>query len=913
VAIPAADVVLRDGSTVRVRTVRRDDTSAVLAFLQGMSPESRRLRFFSAAADLSGAARWAASAEERDGVGLVATTGDPPTIVAHAAYEPIAPDRAEVAFEVADSLRGRGLGTILMAHLAGSARRHGITRFVADVLPENRRMLEVFREAGFPAEVTPTREGLGVELTTELSLAALERYEERERTAASAAVKHFLEPASIAVVGASRREGSVGAAVLRSILRSGFDGPVFPVNPHAAAIAGLTAYPSVADLPDAPELAVVAVPAPQVPGVARACAVRGVRALLVLSAGFAEAGAEGARLQEELLAVCRAAGMRLVGPNCLGVMSSGHPLDATFVPHRAPPGGVALLSQSGGVGLALIEQAAVLGLGLSSFVSIGNRPDISVNDVLEYWEEDDSTQVVLLYLESFGNPRNFVRIARRLARRKPIVALRAGRSGAGARAAASHTGAVVAASDTGLEALLAQAGVVQATGLGELFDIGALFASSAPPAGNRVGIVTNAGGPAILCADACEAGGLVLPELSEDLRSRLEERLAVHASARNPVDMLAAAGPDDFERVLRALAASGEVDSVIALFTPALSATAAEVCHAIDVVAPELDLPVLRVVFGSDGVAQSETGAARFAYPEAAARALAAAARVADWRQAPADEPPVFDDVRVGDATEVLAAAVVEGDRWLTDTETTRLLEAWGVPLVETLHAATPAEAGRAAASLGGLAALKAVGEGIVHKTDLGAVQTGLAGEQAVRRAASAMSRRLRRRGLPPSGFLVQRQVTGGVEMLAGITADALLGPLIACAPGGTAVELIGDVSVRLAPIGAHDAAEMVRSLSTFPLLDGYRGAPKLDVAAFEAIVARLAALASAHPEIVELDCNPVVVLAQGAVVVDARVRVAPPEPHPAWPALGAEPPAVSSFHGSAQRDRTEAASSSAS
>jgi acetate---CoA ligase (ADP-forming) len=902
-----AQVVLRDGSTVRIRPVEEDDREALLAFLEGMSLESRRLRFFSAAPDLSAAARWAASAASRHGLGLVTTTGDPETIVGHAAYERIDAERAEVAFEVADSLRGRGLGTILMAHLAEGARADGISRFVADVLPENRRMLDVFREAGFPVQITRTREGLGVELTTELSLEALSRYEERERTAATAAVRHFLEPASVAVVGASRRPGTVGAAVLDSILRSGFDGPVFPVNPHAETVHGLPAYGAVTELPEAPELAVIAVAAAAVPGVARDCAVRGVRALLVLSAGFAEAGAEGAALQDELLDVCRAAGMRLVGPNCLGAMGTSRPLDATFVPHAPPSGRVALLSQSGGVGLALIEQAAQFGFGLSSFVSIGNRPDISANDVLEYWEGDASTDVVLLYLESFGNPRNFVRIARRLTRSKPVVALRAGRTGAGSRAAASHTGAVVAASDAGVEALLQQAGVIRADTLGELFDLGALLASQAPPAGRRVGIVTNAGGPAILCADACEANGLELPELSDRLRRRLAAGLPAHASTRNPVDMLAAAGPAEFEAALRVLAGSGEVDALVAIFTPALAAGAGEVRAAIDAAAGATELPILSVVFGERSGEKRSDGATSFTYPESAVRALAGAARLAEWRAAPDVTPEPPADARPGDASALLAAATAGGERWLRPREVTRLLEAWGLPLVETVRASGPAAAGRAAAALGGTVVLKAAGEGIVHKTELRAVETGLEGAEQVRRAAQGMSRRLRRRGLAPDGFLVQRQVQGGVEMLAGVTMDPLLGPLVACAAGGTAVELLGDVAVRLAPVSSDEAAAMVRSLSTYPLLDGYRGAPAVDVGALEDVIFRLGALAAAHPEVIELDCNPIIVRSRGAVVVDARVRVTPPAPRTPWPALGAVPPVVSSSHGAGPRNHAEA------
>ena len=903
---PEAQVVLRDGSTVCVRPVRPTDREDLQAFLEGMSLETRRLRFFTGAPDLRAAARWAASAASRHGVGLVATTGDPATIVAHAAYERVDDGRAEVAFEVADSLRGHGLGTILMAHLAGAAREDGVSRFVADVLPENRRMLDVFREAGFPADVTRTTEGLGIELSTKLSLETLARYEERERTAAAAAVRHFLEPASVAVVGASRRSGSVGAAVLESILRSGFDGPVYPVNRRARTVNGLRTYSSVAQLPEAPELVVAAVAAAQVPSVAHDCALRGVRALLVLSAGFAESSPEGARLQDELLAICRAAGIRLIGPNCLGVSGTRRPLDATFVPHAAPPGHVGLLSQSGGVGLALIERAAELGVGLSSFVSIGNRVDVSANDVLEYWEEDDSTEVVLLYLESFGNPRNFVRIARRLARRKPIVALRAGRTGAGGRAAASHTGAVVAASEAGVDALLQQAGVVKADSLGELFDLGGLFASQPLPSGRRVGIVTNAGGPAILCADACEEDGLVLPELSAGLRRRLAGHLPAAASTRNPVDMLAAAGPEEFDAALRTLAASGEVDSLVAICTPVLGVRAREVRTAVDEACRDSAIPVVSVVFGEADRGQRQEGATQFAYPESAARALAGAARLAEWRAAPDHEPEAPGDARPWDAAGVLTAASPDGEHWLDQREVTRVLEAWGLPLVESVRAPGPTAAGRAAGELGGTVVLKALGAGIVHKTELGAVRTGLTGERQVRGAAQAMSRRLRRRGVAPEGFLVQRQVGGGVEMLAGITVDPLLGPLVACAAGGTAVELLGDVAVRLAPVTRAEAAEMVRGLRTFPLLDGYRGARPVDVGALEDVIVRLGGLAAAHPEVVELDCNPVLVGERGAAIVDARVRIAPPPARIPWPAVGAEPP-LSSSHGPDRRDHAEA------
>jgi acetate---CoA ligase (ADP-forming) len=886
-----AHVVLRDGSTVHVRQAVQEDEDELHRFLTALSPEAQALRFFTQAADLESAARWAATATDRHAFGLVATAGTPSRIIAHAGFEPTGGEAAEVAFEVADAMRGKGLATILMAQLAAAAWSRGIRTFVADVLAENRRMLEVFRESGFPTQMVRDGSELRVTLTTELTEETLVRYEERERTAAAAAVRHFLEPDSIAVIGASRTPGSVGAEVLSNILRSGFDGPVFAVNPEARRVQGLAAHRSVTDLPEAPELAVLAVPAEAVSGVARECALGGVRALLVLAAGFAETGPEGRLREEELLAICRAAGMRLLGPNCLGVMSAG--VNATFAPHRPPVGGVGLLSQSGGVGLALMEQATTLGLGLSSFVSIGNRPDLSANNVLEYWEEDPSTEVALLYLESFGNPRNFARIARRLAARKPVIAVHAGRSAAGARAAASHTGAAIGASDAGIEALLAHAGVVRAETLGELFDTGALAAAQSLPRGRRVAIVTNSGGPAILCADACHTAGLELPELSAALRSELAGRLPEHSATGNPVDMLAAAGPSDFEAAIAALDASGEVDAVIAIFVPALAATSDEVDAAVTRAASATALPVLQVQFGAPPRARGPSRGPVFSYPESAAGALARLARHAQWREEDRGSPPQLEDVRRGEAAGLIAGAAAGRGRWLRPDEVAVVLDCWGLPLVEERRVRGAIAAGRAAAELDGPVVLKAFGDGIVHKTELGAIELGLEGGREVARAARRISRRLGKAGLRASGFVVQRQIDAGVEMLAGISADPLLGPLVACGAGGTAADVLGDVAVRLAPLTDLEARRMIRSLSTFALLDGYRGAPRADVAALEEVLLRLAALADAHPEVAELDLNPLVVGETGAIVLDARVRVEPAPPRTPWPALGAEPPSV--------------------
>ena len=888
-----SDAVLRDGSTVHVRDAGPADRDELARFLKGLSLEARRLRFFTGAPDMDLAVSWAADASERGAASVIATIGEPARIVAHAGFEPVGDKVAEIAFEVADGLRGRGLATILMAQLAARARGRGVETFVADVLAENRRMLEVFRESGFPTELRRGPDELRIELTTALTSTALRRYEERERVSAAAAVRHFLEPASIAVVGASRREESVGGRTLRNLLSAGFNGPVYAVNRRADAVQGVAAFKSIVDLPETPELVVVATPADQVVRVAHDCAETGVRVLLVLSAGFAESGPEGARRQDALVAACRAGGMRLVGPNCLGVIGGAGRVNATFAPHVPPAGRIGLLSQSGGVGLALMEQASTLGLGLSSFVSIGNRPDVSANDLLEYWQEDDTTDVVLLYLESFGNPRNFARIARRVSERKPVIAVHAGRSSAGARAAASHTGAAVTGAGAGVDALLEHAGVVRAETLGELFDTAALAAAQPLPRGRRVAIVTNAGGPAILCADACHADGLSLPELSRKLRRKLAKQLPPHAAAANPVDMLAGAGPAEFEQAIAALAASGEVDAVIAIFVPALAAVVDEVDAAVARAAEDARTPTLFVTFAPPEVQRDASRPPRFTYPESAARALARLARHAEWRGQPRGAFPALGDVRRTEAAELLAAAAAEGGRWLNDVQVSALLDCWGVPLVEQRAVRGPVAAGRAAAELGGPVVLKASGGGILHKTELGAVELGLVGEEDVLRAARRMARRLRARGVRPERFVVQRQVPGGVEMLAGITSDPLLGPLVACGAGGTAVEVLGDVAVRLAPLTDLDARRMIRSLSTFPLLDGYRGAPRADLSALEELLLRLGALAEAHTEVAELDCNPVVVRERGATVLDARVRVEPPRPGPVWPALGAEPPSV--------------------
>jgi acetate---CoA ligase (ADP-forming) len=888
-----ADVVLRDGSTVHVRPARLTDAPAVEEMLKGLSDRSRWLRFFSGFPNLEQAVQWATEVDYDHRYGLVATTGADARLVGHAGFErqPDHPERAEVALEIADAMQGKGLGTLLLGQLAEAANQLGVQVLGAEVLPENHQMIKVFRDCGFPVKTQTIPGVILIEFPTSLSPEALERFERREQVAATAAMDAFLAPRSVAVIGASRRRGSVAGELFHNLLAAGFNGPVYPVNPKAAVVQSVLAYKSVLDVPGPVDLAVLALPAPYVVQVAGECAAKGVRAIVVISAGFAETGPEGAQRQRELLAVCRAAGLRLIGPNCLGIVNTDAEvrLDATFGPIVPLPGRVGFLSQSGALGLAIIDYANALGLGLSSFVSVGNKADISSNDLLSFWEQDERTDLVLLYLESFGNPRKFARIARRVARTKPVLAVKSGRSAAGARATSSHTGALLAASDVTVDALFDQAGVIRTDSLAELFDVASLLANQPIPAGRRVGVVTNAGGPGIMCADACEAGGLEVVQLSPRLQARLAEGLPAEAAVANPVDMLASAPPEHYRRTVELVAASGEVDAVIAIFIPPLRTDPAAVARAVrDAAAAAGAVPVLSVEMSAHELPAEADGGGprlpRYRFPEDAARALVRAVEYATWRQRPEGQVPELPEARHDEAAALLAAALTDGPgpRWLAPDEVARLLSCYGVPVAEWRLAGSPEEAAAAAAELGGPVALKAVAPGLVHKTEAHAVRLHLTGADQVRTAAGEMAAAVAAEGYTVDGFLVQRMVGEGVELLVGVVHDASFGPVIACGAGGTAVELLKDVAVRITPLTDLDAAEMVRSLQTFPLLEGYRGAPRADVAALEDLLLRVSALVEAHPEVAELDLNPVRALADGVMVVDARVRVeavSPPLP----------------------------------
>ena len=883
------DVVLRDGSTVRIRVMSAGDEAGLCELLNSLSEESRWLRFYCLQNRAGLAAEAHREANLDQAFGLVACSGEEERVVGHAFYVAIDEQRAEVAFTIANDFQGRGLGTILLGQLAEVAAANGVEVFEAEVVAANHAMLHVFRASGFPIEVSANAGQLHVVFPTSFTDEARQQFERRDSIASVNALKLFFEPRAVAVIGASRQRGTIGGEIFHNLLNYGFKGPVYPVNPSAGVIENVPAHSSVEAIEGPVDLAVIVVPAAKVVEVAAACARKEVKALVVISAGFSETGKEGKARQAELLSVCRGAGMRLIGPNCMGIANTNPAvlLDATFAPGTPPRGRVGFSSQSGALGLAIMEFAGSLGLGISTFVSVGNKADISGNDLLRYWEADDNTDVILLYLESFGNPKKFSEIARRVGRRKPIAVVKSGRSAAGARATSSHTGALIAASDVTVDALFRQAGVVRTDTLAELFDVASLLANQPLPKGHRVGIITNAGGPAILCADACEARGLEVPVLSESSQARLRAFLPAGASVGNPVDMIASAPAEHYRRAIEIVGTDDNIDSLIVIFTPPLVTRAEEVAKAIMEAVPHTDnsKPLLSVFLSAQPPpAELRTPGLcipSYSFPETAAIALARATRYQQWRERRETYPARFEDIRADEAAAIVAAALVRGEGWLTPDEVAALCSCYGLPLIEQRIVVNAEEAGEAAELFGGEVAVKAIAPDLVHKTEAGAVRLHLHGADAVRGAAREMNEVLSSRGHAVSGFIVQRMAQRGVEMLVGVVHDPQFGPVVACGAGGVQVELLRDVSVRITPLSKEDASDMVRELKTYRLLTGFRGSAATDVAALEKGLLRVSAMVEDIPQIAELDCNPFVVHETGATILDARIRVTPVAPRP--------------------------------
>jgi acetyl coenzyme A synthetase (ADP forming)-like protein len=876
----SADVVLRDGSTVHLRPVRPDDGPNLVEFFGRLSPESRHSRFLDLPSPEAAGSAELARVTRGEEFALAAELSGRIVAIASYARKTASGGVAEAAFTVIDALQRRGIGMRMLECLADVAREEGVTGFEAYVLADNVGMLDVFLHSGFEVSQRLDRGLLRVSFSLDATRVFEERAAQRAREAATASMKAFFEPRRVAVVGASRRPGSIGHSVFANLLRTGFRGDVVPINLAGGEIDSVRAYPSIGEAPGEFDLAVVVVPAAQVLGVVDDCIQAGVRAIVVISAGFGESDAEGRGREAELVAKVRSAGIRLIGPNCMGILNTDPAvrLNATFSPVFPPEGRVGLSTQSGALGLAILDCARQLNIGISTFVSAGNKADVSGNDLLQYWEDDPRTDVILLYLESFGNPRNFARIARRVSRRKPIVAVKSGRSGAGARAASSHTGAL-AASDRVVDALFRQVGVIRTRTLEELFDVAALLAHQPLPQGRRVAILTNAGGPAILAADACESEGLELPVLSDATVVGLREFLPAAASVANPVDMIASASPEDYRRAAALLLADERVDSLLVIYIPPLVTEPESIAMAILAAAGTSNRkPVLATFLGAAGVPEVLRPIPSYKFPESAARALARVTSHAEWLRRPDGQSPEFRDFVVDEARTVVQEVLARGGGWLHPGEAERLLAAAGIPSARSEFAATADEARAAARRIGFPVAVKASGPKILHKSDVGGVALGLADQSAVVDACREMAGRL---GNDLAGFLVQEMAGPGVELMVGAVDDPAFGPTIAFGSGGTLVELLGDISLRLHPLTQADVAEMMEEVKGTALLRGFRGSPPADEAAVRDLLLRLSALLEHCPEIRELDANPVRVFSKGLKVLDARVRVSAAPQHP--------------------------------
>ena len=886
-----ATVVLKDGSTVAVRGIRPEDEPALAGFYASLSPESQAYRFFTAPADVQEIAHRMVIANYESQLGLVATSGD--EVVGHAVYIVTGGKRAEMGLAIADSFQGRGLGLLLFAQLADAAARNGIEVFEAVVKADNTRMLELLRDSGFPLRVRSEPGEVHAELATALSEEAGMHFERRAASAAQAAVKRFLAPRSVALVGDSFEAWSTDGVLMRNLLEGGYAGRLLLVNGTGAHVQGLTAFTSIRDIPGEVDVAVITAPAATVVRVAEECAAKGVHALVVISPGFAEAGGEGVEHQRQLLEVCRQTGMRLVGPNCSGVLNTSRDvlLNASVITGLPPHGRIGFMSQSGSLGSAIIELARAQGTGFSSFVSVGNNADISAVDLLQYWEADNDTNLVMLYLESFGDPRHFSGIARRVAREMPILAVKGGRSAAGARAATtSHSGTLtrpstirLATSGVGEDALFQQAGIIRTATLAELFGTAQLLSEQPLPAGNRVGIISNASGPGVLCADSCEFRGLRVPELSDELKPSFAGLVPSTHVVSNPVVLLSQAGAAEFERAITVMSASPAVDALIVIYTPQVGTRAADAAEGIRRAAAALPrpLPILAVFMSStEGTPVVRTERGRmpvYPFPEDAARALGHAHQYVTWRQNPIEPPVELDGIDSHRAAAVISATLAQGPGWLPPAAVNALLGCYGLSPAEAVLVASPHDAGEAARKLGGKVALKGMVSGLVRKSDAGAVRLDLEGPHDVETAAKELVQKLGALGQKVQAFMVQRMAPPGVEMLVGVVQDRYFGPVVAVGAAGRTAELMKDAQVRLTPLARHDAAMMIRSLTTYPLLDGYRGATPVDVAALEDVLMRVAAMADAHSEIADIDFNPVIVHPSGAVIVDARIRLEAP------------------------------------
>jgi len=863
------DVVLADGATTTVRPIRPDDGPLLTAFHERQSPQSIYFRYFSPRPRLSERdIEWFTHVDYVDRFALIALRAN--ELIGVARYDRWRHrSEAEVAFFVDDANHGRGLATVLLEHLAARAREVGLTGFTASVLPENRKMIGVFTQAGFES-ATRFADGvievrLGLQPTPEAEAAI----DARARSAAAEAVRRLLSPRSVAVIGASRDPGTIGHDLLQNLQRAGFEGPVWPVNPNAHHVGSVRAVDSILDITEEVDLAIVAVPADAVAAVVEECGRKQVYGVVILSAGFAEHGAEGAALEAEVLRVARSWGVRIVGPNCLGIINTDPTvrLHATFAQVAPRRGQVSLVSESGMVGAAIIGQAREMGVGISSFVALGNRADVSGNDLLQYWEGDASTKVVCMYIESFGNPRHFSRLARRLTRAKPVVAVKAGRL---------PTSATAVGTDATEDALLRQTGVIRVPTLQAMLETTRLLIKQPLPAGRRVAVVGNAGGSLAIAADAALDADLVLAELDPDARETLAALANHEVGPLGVVDLGLQASGHDIERATSALVTDPGVDAVLVLYAPSLGATAVEVQLALDVgqkARPEV--PIVACFYGPDPPAAGDGSVPVYDAIDAAARSLGRVAAYAEWLSLPEGEPMVLDEPVVAAVRSLVQDHLGGGPTSLAEAEAMALLDAAGLRTLPTEVVRSLDAALEAAASMGYPVVLKAAGRDRMAKTAAAGFAIDLEGCDALRIAWERMEETLGAALVPA---LVQPMVGPGVDASVVVRDHPAVGPVVSLGPGGAAAALDTATDLRVLPLSDLGARRLVAASRLAPLLD------ESGRQALEATLLRVGALAEEVPEIDELVLNPVIVRDGATVVTQARARVAPIERDPRPP-----------------------------
>ena len=876
-----ADVVLSDGGTARVRPIRPDDAPRLRDFHARQSPESIYFRYFTPHPHLSDdEVGHLVNVDYVDRLAFIALRDDVMVGVARYDRWPLRSE-AEVAFFVDDAHRGRGIATVLLEYLAVAARRAGISAFTATVLPTNSRMVAVFRRAGFQARSTFDEGVIEVHLDLQPTPEAEAAIEARAQRAEAEAVRLLLAPRSVAVIGAGRDRTGVGHAVLRNLLAHDFNGPVYPVNSRTEHVGGVRAAPAVGDIDGPVDLAVVVVPAAEVPAVIEDCGAKGVKAVIVISAGFAESGPEGAALSAAALRAARRFGIRLLGPNCLGVINTDPEvrLHATFATPNPRPGPVALLSESGTIGGALLDRVGAAGLGASSFAAIGNRADVSANDLLQYWADDDRTRLVLLYLESFGNARKFSRIAREVSRTKPVVAVR---SGGAARAYPSD-------GDLGpdtLHALFDQTGLIRVDTLSQQLDVARVLACQPLPAGPRVALVGNGGGSLALAADACVDAGLTLADLGEGVRTAVADAGGGSAARvrASTVDLGFEAVGADLSRTLTALLADDGVDSVLAVCAPAPRQPIADLLDAVAAArAAAPDKTLLACVFGPGPVTIPVDGGDTvpvFDFPDDAAYALGRVTRYAAWRAAPEGKLVVPDGTDAAAARRgVIEALAVadggdDGPRTLPTAVAAGLLRAGGLPMVTSVVAGDADAAGLAAAGIGYPVAVKAAARSRLAKTEAGGLALDVHDETELRATLDRIAGALGPDAWP---VVVQPMAAPGVDVAVGVTHNPLVGPVLTLGPGGVATA-VAAVQAHVLPLTDVDARRFVAASPMADLLD------PSGVAALEDLLLRVGVLVDEAPEIVGLELNPVLVSPGGAAIVDAVVRAAPVDRDPLPP-----------------------------